>query len=139
MNKIILAATGGLLWLGLTYLVVAYLIDKNCYIQTREIVYVEAPWILDDPSPTYGQAKYVQQKLIVNFKEAGHYSDSMVNKVIKDKKLNDCILLKVDSTYFEVLCQSGNVRGIDSYVVTPDSTYALEYRPIITIKKTHPE
>lgn len=143
MKKGVLAGVGAIIWLGLTYLVVVYLLDqnlsKNCYIQTREIIYEFKPWVLDDPSPNYGQAKLVQRNLNASIEAFGFLSDSAISRVLKDEMLSRYVLLKADSTYYEVLCKSGIDGGVDSYIATPDTIYTLEYRPIIVIEKSRPD
>lgn len=136
-----LAATGALLWLGLTYFVVVFLLDKNlsknCYIQTREIVYVREPWpALDEPSPDLALANQVQEKLKTHFNVTGYFTDSTVKEALKNNLLNYCTLLKVDSLYVEVLYQNDSKKGIGSYVVTPDTIYSLVYRPVILVGKS---
>jgi len=130
MKKGTLAAVGAVVWLTTTYFVVDYLMDRNCYIQTREQVWIHNPYALTDYSPVFGQANFVQRKLNASKKEFGFLSDSTIQEVINDKNLYHCVLLKADSSYYEVLCMSSSNIGIGSYVATPDTIYSLEYRPI---------
>ncbi|WP_089321435.1 hypothetical protein [Pontibacter ummariensis] len=131
MKKGALAAVGAAIWLSTTYFVVGYLINQNCYIQSRTIVWIHNPYALTDYSPIFGQASFVQRKLNDSKREVGFLSDSAIQEVIQDEGLYHCVLLKADSSYYEVLCMGSSERGLGSYVATPDTIYSLEYRPII--------
>lgn len=140
MKKGVLAAVGAVIWLGLTYFVVGYLMNRNCYIQTREIVYIHEPWpALDEPSPDLAMANQVQEKLNAYFNVTGYFTDSTVNEALNGNLLNYCTMLKVDSSYVEVLYQNDSKRGVGSYVITPDTIYGLEYRPVIIVEKARPD
>lgn len=137
MKKGALAVVGAVIWLSLTYLIVGYLMNRNCYIQSRERVWIRNSYAQTDYPPEFGQASFVQRKLNASKRELGFLSDSSIQEVINDKGLYHCILLKADSSYYEVLCMSSMERGMGSYMATPDTIYSLEYRPISI--KTVPE